>query len=228
MDLPPTVEGRFLRRDNRFRVTVEIDGEEAAAHLPNSGRLGELLEPGRPCYLVPQPAEHRRTAFDLLLVEYAGVLVSVDARLPNRLFAEAVATGTLEPFLGTTSIKAEVHHGESRLDFQLVTPTGICWVETKSVTLVENSVALFPDAPTMRGQRHLGELINLVSEGFRAAVVFIIQRQDATSFAPNRAADPAFAHLLDQAHSKGVEVYGFLCSVTRKTMAVSAMVPLLS
>jgi sugar fermentation stimulation protein A len=176
--------------------------------------------------LVPKHAEHRRTAYDLLLVEYAEELVSVDARLPNRLFAEAVTDGTLEPFRGTTSVKAEVRRGESRLDFCLITPTGTCWVETKSVTLVENSVALFPDAPTLRGQRHLGELIDLVDEGFRAAVVFIIQRQDATSFAPNKAADPAFAHMLDEAVSSGVEVYGFRCAVSRQSIATIGAVPL--
>ena len=227
MKLPHTIEGRFLRRDNRFRVTVEIDGKEVAAHLPNSGRLGELLEPGRPCYLVPQSAEHRRTAYDLLLVEHAGGLVSVDARLPNRLFAEAVKAGALEPFQGTTSVEAEVRHGDSRLDFRLVTPAGICWVEAKSVTLVEDGVALFPDAPTVRGQRHLGDLISLAGEGVRAAAVFIIQRQDATSFSPNEAADPVFAHLLDEAASNGVEVYGFRCAVSRRSMAISAAVPLL-
>lgn len=227
MDLPHTIEGRFLRRDNRFRVTVEIDGEEVKAHLPNSGRLGELLKPGRPCYLVPQPAEHRRTAYDLLLVEHAGGLVSVDARLPNRLFAEAVTAGDLEPFQGTTFVEAEVRHGESRLDFRLCTPTGTCWVETKSVTLVENGVALFPDAPTLRGQRHLGELIDLVSEGFRAVAVFIIQRQDAASFAPNEAADPVFARLLNEASSSGVEVYGFGCAVSRRSIGINAAIPLL-
>jgi len=95
---PPLTAGRFVRRDNRFRVTVQIEGDSVAAHLPNSGRLTELLTPGRTCWLAESAKPGRKTRFDLKLVQYAGVWVSVDARLPNSLFAEAVAVGQLEPF----------------------------------------------------------------------------------------------------------------------------------
>ena len=148
--LPPLVAGRFVRRDNRFRVTVEVEGEPAAAHLPNSGRLTELLTPGRACWLASFDDPRRKTRLDLVLVEYASVLVSVDARLPNTLFAEALAAGRLEPFRGITRFEREVQLGESRLDFLLRGPAGACWVEVKSVTLVEDGVARFPDAPTAR------------------------------------------------------------------------------
>ena len=225
MDLPHTIEGRFIRRDNRFRVTVEVDGQEVAAHLPNSGRLGELLVPGRPCYLVPRAAAHRRTDYDLLLVAYAGILVSVDARLPNPLFAEAVAAGRLAPFPAVVAVEAEVAHGESRLDFRLQETGGLRWVETKSVTLVEEGVARFPDAPTKRGQRHLHELQRLVEGGARAAVVFVIQRPDAEAFSPHAQADPDFARALRDAREAGVGVYAFRCGVTRRAIAIAAPVP---
>ncbi len=213
MKLPPTVEGRFLERQNRFRVLVEVDGRPVAAHLPNSGRLTELLTPGRPCRLVPQPDPRRRTPFDLLLMEYAGVLVSVDARLPAPLFAEAVQEGRLPGFSGFTALEQEVRCGESRLDFRLDGPEGPMWVETKSVTLVEEGVARFPDAPTLRGGRHLRELIARVEVGERAAVVFVVQRPDAVAFAPHWEADPAFAARLAEASRAGVNVYAYRCRV---------------
>ncbi len=213
MRLPLTVTGRFLERQNRFRILVAVDGRPVAAHLPNSGRLTELLTPGRQCHLVPHPAPHRRTPFDLLLVEYAGVLVSVDARLPAPLFAEAVQEGQLPEFSGIARLEREVRCGESRLDFHLDGPDGPLWVETKSVTLVEDGVALFPDAPTLRGQRHLQELIARVAAGERAAVVFVVQRPDAVAFAPHRQADPVFAALLAEAARAGVGVYAYCCDV---------------
>lgn len=221
MELPRTVEGRFVRRENRFRVAVEVAGRVEAAHLPNSGRLGELLVPGRRCYLVPRSSLGRRTPYDLLLIAHAGVLVSVDARLPNPLFAEAVAAGRLSPFSGALTIWREVRHGGSRIDFRLEGPWGTCWVETKSVTLVDGGVALFPDAPTERGRRHLEDLVALAREGHRAAVVFVVQRPDATAFAPNGRSDPAFAHMLVEAASQGVEVYAYRCQVTREEISVS-------
>lgn len=225
MDLPQTVAGRFVRRENRFRVAVEVGGREVAAHLPNSGRLGELLVPGRPCYLVPRAAAHRRTDYDMLLVAHAGVLVSVDARLPNRLFAEAVAAGRLGPFAGVTGVETEVAYGESRLDFRLADTGGPRWVETKSVTLVEEGVARFPDAPTKRGRRHVGELQHLVEAGARAAVVFVIQRPDAEAFSPHAQADPDFAQGLREARDAGVALHAFRCAVTRGVIAITAPVP---
>jgi len=220
MQLPSTVEGRFVRRENRFRVTVELAGRTEAAHLPNSGRLEELLVPGRTCYLVPRAASYRRTPYDLLLVACCGVLVSVDARLPNRLFAEAVTAGRLAPFAGCTVLEAEVRRGGSRLDFRLRGPRRTCWVETKSVTLVEDGLALFPDAPTARGRRHLEGLAALVQKGQRAAVVFVVQRPDAVAFAPNARADPPFARLLAEVISQGVEVYAFRCRVTQHAISI--------
>ncbi|MCS7178379.1 MAG: DNA/RNA nuclease SfsA [Anaerolineae bacterium] len=224
MRLPPTLEGRFLARENRFRVRVEVDDRVVPAHLPNSGRLSELLTPGRPCRLVPHPEPRRRTPLDLLLVEHAGVLVSVDARLPGPLFAEAVAEGRLLPFARFARVEREVRCGESRLDFRLDGPGGSLWVETKSVTLVEDGVALFPDAPTLRGQRHLRQLALLAEQGERAAIVFVIQRPDAEAFMPHVWADPAFAAALVEAARVGVEVYAFRCEVRPEEIRIGAAV----
>ena len=216
----PLVEGIFLQRDNRFRATVEVAGRVTKAHVPNSGRLHELFVPGRRVLLAPRAAPHRVTAYDLVLVDLGGRLVSMDARLPSRLFHEAVAAGKLAPFLGYTAVQPEVTFGESRLDFRLDGPAGTCYVEVKSVTLVEDGVGLFPDAPTTRGQRHVRALMEAVAQGHRAAAVFVIQRDDAHTFAPHDAADPAFGRVLREAVAAGVEVHAFKCRVTREEVVI--------
>lgn len=225
MKLPPLVPARFVRRDNRFRVTVELAGEPAAAHLPNSGRLPELLTPGRRCWLVEFDDPRRKTRFDLKLMAYAGTLVSVDARLPNSLFVEAVAARQLEPFRKFERVDREVRLGDSRLDFRLEGSAGVCWVELKSVTLVEDGVAQFPDAPTERGTRHVRELITAVGRGERAVVVFVIQRVDAVCFIPHDRADAAFGAALRDAARVGVGVYAWTCEVSLDRMVISAQVP---
>jgi len=223
--LPPLIAGRFLKRDNRFRVAVQLDDGPVAAHLPNSGRLTELLTPGRRCWLARLDAPHRKTAFDLKLMEYAGVLVSVDARLPNPLFAEALAAEHLVPFQGYRQVEREVTSGQSRLDFRLNGPPGVCWVEVKSVTLVEQGVGRFPDAPTTRGARHLEELIAIVEAGERAAVVFVVQRPDAQRFVPHHRADPTFSATLREAAERGVEVHAWTCTVQRREITIAQPIP---
>ena len=230
MDYPaPLVRARFLRRDNRFRATVLLDGQKVAAHVPNSGRLGELFIPGTPVYLLPQPRLDRRTPFDLVLVRRGTNLVSVDARMPNRLFAESLREGRLPEFSDNTQVRREVRRGASRLDFLLVESTGErCWVETKSCTLVEDGVALFPDAPTTRGQRHLYELAQAVSAGDQATVAFVIQRSDAYVFSPHPQADPEFKRWLRAADRAGVAIRAYVCQVDlggiRMTSPVSVVI----
>jgi sugar fermentation stimulation protein A len=226
MHIPgPLRAARFLRRDNRFRVTVQMDGQTVMAHLPNSGRLSELLTPGRELRLASMPYAHRKTLYDLKLVRYAGVWVSVDARLPNPLFAEAFRAGSLPGFEGYKRLQAEVTLGDSRIDFLLIGLTQHCWVETKSVTLVEEGIARFPDAPTLRGRRHLATLIHAVERGERAAVVFVVQRPDAQAFRPHAEADPLFAEALRQASAAGVAVLAFRCHVSEEDIALDTLIP---
>jgi sugar fermentation stimulation protein A len=225
MRLPPLTPGRFVQRDNRFRVTVEVDGERVAAHLPNSGRLTELLTPGRRCWLERFDSAHRKTNFDLKLMAYAGVLVSVDARLPNPLFAEALAADQLAPFQDCRPVVREVTLGDSRMDFRLGSASAPTWVEIKSVTLVEGGVARFPDAPTSRGARHVRELTEVVGAGHHAAIVFVVQRPDAERFAPHDGADPAFGAALREAARLGVEVYAWICCVDRRHIEIDRQIP---
>ena len=216
------VEGRFLERLNRFAALVEVAGAPSLVHVANSGRMRELLAPGNRVLLTPiAGAAHRKTRFDLALVDLGWTLASADARLPNALVTEALREGRLPQFRDYPQLRQEVVFGESRLDLRLDGPAGTCYIETKSVTLVNDGVGLFPDAPTIRGVKHLGSLGQAVAAGHRAAVVFVVQRADAQAFAPNDAADPAFGAALRQAVASGVEALAYRCRVTEQEIVLA-------
>jgi len=221
------IPATFIKRDNRFRVTVRVEGHPVWVHLPNSGRLRELLVPGRRLLLAAAQAPGRLTAYDLLMVDLDGTLVSIDARLPSRLLYEALQAGRVEEFAGYAQVRREVAYGQSRLDLVLEggPDGGRCFIEVKSVTLVKEGVALFPDAPTQRGRRHLGELARARAEGHRAAVVFVVQRGDTIRFWPHDEADPAFGQALREAAQAGVEVYAYKCRVSEEEVALDAPLP---
>jgi len=175
---------------------VKLDDRPIWAYLPNSGRLEELLRPQQRVFLKPVPVSHRKTGYDLALVEIRGTLVSTDARLPNLLVKEALREGALSPFRGYRDVQREVRYRQSHLDFALVREEWHCLIEVKSVTLVQDGIALFPDAPTLRGRRHVEELHTSVAEGGRTAIIFAVQRGDARAFSDNGRADPSFGRAL--------------------------------
>ncbi len=222
----PLVSARFVARDNRFRATVDMAGRLVPVHVPNSGRMRELLVSGTEVRLAPAHAPARRTAFDLALVWGSGGWVSVDARLPPRLFAEWLQRGGGGPLSGWLTVQREVTVGHSRVDLLLGRGDDRCWVETKSVTLVRGGVALFPDAPTERGRRHLQTLAALAESGQRAAVAFVVQRSDATHFRPNDETDPAFGAALRDAIRRGVTVVCCTCTVGEGGVEVVGEIPL--
>jgi sugar fermentation stimulation protein A len=223
----PLLRARFVKRLNRFAVEVNLEGERELAHLPNSGRLGELLYLGNRIFLAPCAAPHRKTSYDLLLARFGPNLVSVDARLSNHLVAEATSQGRLQEFQGYERFQREVPQGGSRLDFAFLGPAGRrCLVEVKSVTLVEDGVALFPDAPTLRGLKHLNVLTEaLGAEHTEALVLFVVQRSDARLFSPNDRADPDFARALRQAAARGVRVGAYTCRVSTRSVVIHKPLP---
>ena len=250
MRFPFVVEpATFVERPNRFVIHARLhaEGQIVRAHCPNPGRMGELMVPGATVYLSRATDPARRTPFTLRFVIHpqAGTLISLDTQLPNALFAEGLAQGAFPPFWGHRSARREVSvpspHGQaneaqtptgkkqsvrSRVDFLLEDAQGRpCWVEVKSVSLVEDGLALFPDAPTVRGRRHLLELIELVEGGDRAAVMFIVQRPDAQVVMPHRQTDPAFADALAQARSAGVEIYAHTCAVDLDEVRLERAIP---
>lgn len=224
MHLPqPLLRAIFKKRLNRFLGLAELEDNEVEVYIPNPGRLQELLVPGAIIYIHENPKPGRKTKFDLILVEADGVLVSIDSRMPNRLFEEALEQGALKGFEGFHLEGREVQFDGSRIDFLLEGPRPML-VEVKSCTLVEEGCALFPDAPTERGRRHLRNL-TYRPRGFEAAIVFIIQRGDAVKFRPNSRLDPEFTEALREAHRSGVEVYAYLSHVTLKSIQVVDEVP---
>ena len=253
----PVEAATFLERPNRFVIHARLhsSGEEVRAHCPNPGRMHELMIPGATVYVDKATDSERRTPYTLRFIEHPahGQLISLNAQLPNDLFAEGLSSSFFAPFSDYTNYAREVslplpsagpiesakitpNHANlrphasrviSRIDFRLsAADSRVCWVETKSATLVhDDGRAYFPDAPTERGRRHVEELEYLASTGVRAAVVFIIQRPDAISIAPNRETDPAFADTLHRAGERGVELYAYTCGVTTRRVWLEREVP---
>lgn len=200
----------FEKRPNRFLCLVRTPYGEEEAHLPNSGRLAELLRPGAPVLLRGEYTG-RRTRSDLWGVRHEGGIVGIDSRTPNLVAAAAIRRGLLPEFAGFAVLSSEVRRGRSRFDFRLGDP-GELLLEVKGVTLLREGIARFPDAPTERGTRHLRELARISREGGRAAVLFVVQRP-AAGFAPNDETDPAFGEALREARRSGVTVLAVRLSV---------------
>ena len=210
--------GTFLSRPNRFIAHVLVDGETVVCHVKNTGRCAELLRPGVPVYLEKSRNPARKTAWNLVAVEKGDLLINMDAHAPNRVFAEWAAEGKFLPEV--QAIRPEYRYGASRLDFALTTPQGLHLVEVKGVTLEEGGHARFPDAPTERGVRHLGELERAAAEGLGATAFFVIQMEGMRDLAPNDVTHPAFGEALRHAAEHGVRVEAWECAVTPESLRI--------
>ena len=216
---------KFIDRPNRFIAHVELDGSVETVHVKNTGRCRELLVPGCTVYLEKGTNPNRKTAYDLIAVEKGSSLINMDAQAPNKVFAEWAAAGGFLP--DVTAIRPEYAYGGSRLDFCIETKERLHLVEVKGVTLEENGNALFPDAPTERGVRHLHELMRAVEEGHRATAFFVIQMADVLDFAPNDTTHPAFGEALREAAAHGVRVLAYDCDVTPDSLKIRREVPVI-
>ena len=211
-------EGRFIERPNRFIARVEIDGKVQTVHVKNTGRCKELLLPGAKVYLEKSENTNRKTLYDLISVYKGDTLINMDSQAPNKSAGEWIRAGNLVK--GEISVKPESRFGSSRLDFYVESEKEKCFVEVKGVTLENNGVASFPDAPTERGRRHLEELITAKEQGYRAVVLFVVQMKGCRCFVPNADNDPDFAEALRTARSKGVEVKSVDCIITPQSMVI--------
>lgn len=219
------VSGRFLRRDNRFRAAVEVNGKETAAHVPNSGRLTELFVHGAEVALVPRNSPHRTTAFDLVQVKYLDRWVSTDSRLPVPLVIEAFERGKIDLLSKFESYRKEPKWGSGRFDLAFDGGDDEFLVEVKSVTLVIDGVGRFPDAPTSRGTRHVTELAEIAESSGQCALFFVIQRDDAVSFSPHGQQDPAFAEACERALAGSVHIKAFSCETSLGEITISHEIP---
>ena len=216
------VSGRFLARPNRFIAHVEIGGNKEIVHVKNTGRCRELLTVGAEvwCRFDPNPA--RKTHYDLITVRKSDRLINMDSQAPNAAAKEWLRSGGLGDI---QNLKAESFHGDSRFDFSFTKDGKTCYLEVKGVTLENDGVCAFPDAPTERGVKHLRGLAALAQQGYGAYVLFVIQMPDVKYLHPNDATDPAFGAALRDAAAAGVQILAMDCAVTETAMTLRKPVP---
>ena len=227
MKYPNIRAGTFLARPNRFVAQVEVEGNLQVCNVKNTGRCRELLVPGCRVYLVDSHNPVRKTRFDLVAVEKEGpagpLLINMDSQAPNKVFGEWASAGGFRPDL--TLLRPETTYGSSRFDFYWESPSKRGFVEVKGVTLEEDGVARFPDAPTLRGVKHLEELAAAKAAGYEAAVCFIVQMEGMRYLEPNDATHPQFGDALRRAAEAGVEVLAMECAVTPEELRVMRPIP---
>ena len=215
--------GTFCARPNRFLAQVVIHGKEELVHVKNTGRCRELLVPGAAVWCQHHEDPGRKTAWSLITVRKAHRLVNLDSQVPNQLALDYVKEGGLG-FVPDV-VKAEQTYGSSRFDLYYERGGRKGFVEVKGVTLEEDGVARFPDAPTERGRKHLQELGKAVAAGYEAWVLFVLAMPDMIRFEPNTPRDPAFAQALREAAEQGVQIRAVECAVTEDTITVTKQVP---
>ena len=220
------VPAEFVSRPNRFIAVCRLGGTEVRVHVKNTGRCRELLRPGAQVWLEPAEGQ-RKTAFSLVAVQKGERLVNIDSQAPNKAVEEALREGRLcLPELGYPALAVrEKAFGSSRFDFYLEGGGRRGYLEVKGVTLEEDGVCRFPDAPTKRGARHLQELIWAREQGFAAAILFVIQMEGMRYLIPNDGTDPAFGEALRQAAAAGVAVLARECAVKPESMVLGQEVP---
>lgn len=226
LKFPPLKEAVFEERPNRFVVRVNIDGRSELAHLHDPGRLKELLVPGAKLYLQKADNPKRKTGWDVILVKKGRALVAIYSILANRLAQKLFSSGDFPGFKSWRLERSEPRFGQGRFDFELSRGKDKMLVEVKSVSLVENGVAMFPDAPTVRGRRHLMELAEATKIGYQSTVVFIVTRSDASSFMPHSERDPDFAQALQYAIKQGVKAHCFKCKVSVNSLSLDKKIPI--
>lgn len=216
------VPGTFLARPNRFVAHVEINGEMQIVHVKNTGRCRELLPPGAKVWCQKSENPARKTAYDLISVQKGGRIINMDSQAPNVAVEEWLRSGGIA---GAEQIRREVFYGDSRFDFAFEKNGKPCFLEVKGVTLEHDGVCAFPDAPTIRGARHLRELVKAAREGYGAYVLFVIQMEDVKYLHPNDETDPEFGAALRDAQNAGVTVLAMECKVTPDSMKLAKSVP---
>lgn len=213
----------FISRPNRFIAECSLQGEKVIAHVKNTGRCRELLIPGAIVYLDEPKGKERKTKYDLIAVEKQissdkTILINMDSQAPNAVVAEFLSAGNL--FEKATAIRREYTEGSSRFDFRIEEGKGITYLEVKGVTLENDGVASFPDAPTERGIKHIEELIELKKKGYGAVIFFVIQMKGISVFRPNDITHKAFGDALRKAEKSGVKICAYDCVITPDSMII--------
>ena len=211
------VPGVFLARPNRFIAHVEMDGRVEICHVKNTGRCRELLPVGARVWCLDAQSPGRKTRYDLITVQKGERLINMDSQAPNAAAREWLRSGGLGEI---ENLRPESKHGDSRFDFSFLKDGRQCFLEVKGVTLENDGICAFPDAPTERGAKHLRELTRLAEEGFGAYVLFVIQMEGVRWLHPNDLTDKPFGDALRQARKAGVEILAYDCKITVDSMEI--------
>lgn len=228
-----TIIGIFIKRLNRFEGIAEISGNKELVHIPNTGRCRELLITGACVILEIRESKSRKTPYELIMVYKGDRLISIDSQAPNKIVEEALRNGHIKDIGYYGYIKREAVYQSSRFDLLLKKTeqsgkSDSCYIEVKGVTLEEDGVAMFPDAPTKRGERHLRELIAARNEGYGAAVIFIVQMEYIKYFTPNKLMDPQFAEALEAARNNGVKAFSYNCKVSENEIRINEKIEIIN
>ena len=216
------VEGIFRSRPNRFIAHIEIDGKLEVCHVKNTGRCRELLCPGVKVWCLDAQSPSRKTRYDLIAVRKGERLINMDSQAPNAAAKEWLLSGGLGQI---EELKPEYRQGDSRFDFSFIRQGRRCFLEVKGVTLENDGVCAFPDAPTTRGVKHIRGLISLAKQGYGAYILFVIQMEKVKYLHPNDATDPEFGKALREAKTAGVQILAVDCKVTPEEMVIGTPVP---
>lgn len=215
--------GKFQERPNRFIAYVEIAGKSETVHVKNTGRCAEVLKPGATVYVQKSDNPERKTKWDLIGVEKGSRLINMDSQIPNKAVKEWIEAGNL--FSDVTLVRPETTYGKSRFDLYLEAGGRKIFIEVKGVTLEEDGVVRFPDAPSERAVKHVEELCDAVANGYDAYVFFVIQMEKVRYFTPNMDTHPAFGVALQKAKEKGVHILAYDCKVKKEQIRINKEVP---
>lgn len=213
-------KGSFIKRPNRFIAHVELYGKEEICHVKNTGRCKELLQPGSVVYLEESDNPDRKTKYDVVAVEKNHLLINMDSQAPNKVVEEWLLSSECPILTGEQQrkVKPECKYKNSRFDFYVETEHRKIFLEVKGVTLEEQGVVRFPDAPSERAVKHLQELMEAKKEGYEAYVIFVIQMAESLYFMPNQDTHPEFCETLKNAALSGVQVLAYNCQVTENSI----------
>lgn len=220
------VHGTLIRRYKRFLADIRLDdGTVTVAHCTNSGSMKSCLEEGAEVYLSPAADPKRKTPYTWEMIKINEDWVGINTANPNRIIYDAVREGVIAGLSGFTNVKREVKYKDSRFDVYAESETEKVFIEVKNVTLKEREFALFPDAVTTRGQKHLKTLMKVAENGMRAVMIYVIQRSDVNIFAPAKHIDPEYAKLLEEAYKNGVEIIPCRVKVTPERLFIEETLP---
>ena len=217
MNYENMIPGIFHARPNRFIAHVEIDGVVQVCHVKNTGRCKELLPKGAQVWCQEFDSQTRKTKYDLITVKKGDPLINMDSQAPNKAAGQWLSAGGLGQI---SNLKPETTFGNSRFDFSFEKDGKLCFLEVKGVTLENDGICAFPDAPTERGVKHLKELTALKKQGYGAYVLFVIQMADVKYLHPNDQTDPAFGQAIREAQQAGVQIMAMDCAVTEDRMNI--------